>query len=162
MCPNDEPLAQFPADWDRTLDDLFAELESGQRKTIGHPEMAWAKAYERSQIPAGFRFPRQGDRYASNQDQTVTYLTAWSAPFTGSGEAVLRQGDEIWVHDAPSSTAPIGVYAIPVAYGELAARMVPQCDRQDPKFGGFYFFFKTVELNQHFTLIQTDFTGAGE
>jgi hypothetical protein len=38
--------------------------------------------------------------------------------------------------------------------------MVTREDRNDPKYGGFYFFFKTVELNENFKLVETGYTGA--
>jgi len=49
------------------------------------------------------------------------------------------------------------VYVLPVEYAKLEARMVPQETRTHPKFGGFYLQVKTLDLNQHFTLIETGF-----
>jgi len=151
-----------PADWNLTLDDLFAEMESGKRKSVGAPETEWAREYELSLIPADTRFPKKGDLYKSNHDQTVTYMTAWSAPFTGSGEALLLKGERVWVDSDPRQEKPLGTYALAVEYDKLEQRMVPKEERENPRFGGFYFHFKTVDLNNHFTLIETGFNGKGE
>jgi hypothetical protein len=149
-----------PPDWNLTIDDLVAEMKAGKRGTIGQPELDWAREYERSLIPGGIRFPRKGDVYESAKDQTVTYLTAWSAPFTGSGEAILLKGERVWISSDVTDEKPIGTYALPVERERLEARMVTREDRDNPKYGGFYFFLKTVELNENFNLVETGYTGA--
>ena len=40
-----------PAGWNRTMADLWAEMEAGVRKSIEHPEMDWAIDYERRTAP---------------------------------------------------------------------------------------------------------------
>lgn len=151
-----------PPDWHLTLEDLFAEMKAGKRKSVGNPEAQWAKDYERSLIPEGTRFPRKGHLYESRCDQTVRYMTAWGAPFTGEGEAVLHKGEHVWIDNDPRDEEPLGSYALPVEYEKLEKRMVPQAERGNPEYGGFYFYFKTVDLNRNFTLIQTKFDGRGE
>jgi hypothetical protein len=151
----------MPPDWNLTLDDLFAEMKAGKRKSVGNPEAEWAKEYERSLIPEGTRFPQKGDLYESTCDQMVQYMTAWAAPYTGSGEALLLKGERIWIETQPVDIKPIGSYALPVDYKKLEARMVPQAERSSFKYGGFYFYFKTVDLEKNFTLLQTGFNGKG-
>lgn len=148
-----------PADWNLTLDDLFAEMKAGKRKSVGNPEAAWAKEYERSLIPEGTRFPRKGDVYESKFDQTVHYMTAWNGPFTGGGEAVLFKGERVWVDNHPPDEKPIGAYTRPVEYAVLEKRMVSPAELRDPRYDGFYLYFNTVELNEKFTLIRMDFDG---
>jgi hypothetical protein len=156
------PPPPTPPGWSLTLDDLFAEMKAGKRKSIGNPEAEWAKEYESARIPEGTRFPIKGDLYASTCDQMVQYMTAWAAPFTGAGEALLLKGDRIWIENEPRDAKPIGTYALPVDYKKLEARMVPQADRSSSKYGGFYFYFKTVDLEKNFTLLQTGFKGKGK
>lgn len=103
----DDSPRERPADWDLTLDDLFAEMEAGKRDSIGSPEGDWAKEYERSLIPEGTRFPVKGDLYESNEDQIISYMTAWSAPFTGEGEAKLLKGERIWIKEDPSNESAL-------------------------------------------------------
>lgn len=156
------PPPPMPPDWNLTLDDLFAEMKAGKRKSVGNPEAEWAKEYERNLIPEGTRFPHKGDLYASTCDQMVQYMTAWAAPYTGSGEALLMKGERIWIETEPLGAKPIGTYALPVDYKKLEERMVPQAERSSFKYGGFYFYFKTVDLEKNFTLLQTGFNGKGK
>jgi len=146
-----------PADWKFTLDDLFAEMEAGKRKSVGSPEADWAREYELELLPEGIRFAKKGDLYEALEDQTISYLTAWAAPFTGGGEAVLFKGERIWIDGDPRDEKALGSYAVPVDYDALEKRMVPEAERNDPQYGGFYFFFKTAELHEKFALIGTSF-----
>lgn len=147
----------MPDDWNLTINDLVEEMKTGKRKSLGQPEIDWAREYELRQIPDGIRFPKMGDVYESLKDQTVDYLTAWAAPYTGSGKGTLLKGEKVWIDSAPGDKKPIGVYALPLEYDVIEQRMVPQEERENPKYGGFYFHFKTMELNQNFKLIDTGF-----
>lgn len=158
-CKPVEGKISRPSDWKLTIEDLLAEMDAGKRKSIGHPEIEWAREYKRSLIPENVRFPKKGDLYESKNDQTVDFMTAWKAPFTGGGEATLFKGERIWVDTDPSDDKPIGVYALPIEYDKLEKRMVPTKERKDPCFGGFYFSFDTIDLNENFTLIQTEYDG---
>lgn len=146
-----------PPDWTLTIADLMAEIRAGKRKGFGRPEMEWAKDYERSLLPEGIRFPQKGDVYEALRERPVEYLTAWAAPFTGSGTGTLHVGERIWVHSETREEKPIGTYALPVAYRELEERMVPAEERGAPKYGGFYFYLSTQELNTDFKLIRTGY-----
>lgn len=154
-----KPSPERPADWNLTIGDLFAEMNAGKRKSVGNPEAQWAREYEQSLIPEGTRFPKKGDLYESKRDQTVQFMTAWAAPFTGGGEAILYKGERVWVNDAPRGDRPLGTYALPVEYREMAERMVPIEQRKSRKFEGLYFYFKTLDLNTDFTLIEEGFHG---
>ncbi len=134
----------------------MAEVKRGERLWVGSPELDWAREYEREQIPAGTRFPRKGDMYEALEDMTVHYMTAWAAPVTGGGDGLLKKGERVVVDQAPSDPKPIGVYAKAVDYAVLEQRMVPASDRKSPRYGGFYFSFKTVELNRKFRLVHED------
>ncbi|MEW5736501.1 MAG: hypothetical protein AB1921_16775 [Thermodesulfobacteriota bacterium] len=155
----EETKQERPADWNLTLEALIAEMEAGKRKSIGNSEMRWALDYEQSLLPQGIRFPQKGDLYESKKNQTIQFLTAWAAPFTGGGEAELRKGERIWVHSAPRGEKPLSTYALPVEYGKLESRMVPGLERKAPKYTGFYLSIKTTDLNENFELIETGFEG---
>lgn len=148
---------KVPPDWNLTLSDLMNELESGKRKQIGELELSWAREYERSLIPTTYRFPKKGDMYQSKFDQTIDYMTAWSAPYTGGGTATVFKGEKIWVDSEPSSDKPIGTYALPIDYKDLEERIVPYSDRTAFKYDGYYFNISTKTINENFDLIQTDF-----
>lgn len=150
-------LPPRPAEWNLTIDGLMAEMKAGKRPSVGWPEMEWAREYELSLLPEGIRFPRQGDLYEALCDQTVSYLTAWAAPFTGGGEALLLQGERVWIENMPADDRAIGVYALPVEYDRLETRMVPEGERKSAKYGGFYFYFSTRDLNEKFWLVETGY-----
>uniref|UniRef100_UPI0040561A27 hypothetical protein n=1 Tax=Candidatus Electronema sp. TaxID=2698783 RepID=UPI0040561A27 len=143
-----------PADWNFTFADLMAEMKAGKRNSVGQPELDWASDYERSLIPAGMRFPQKGDVYEVLQDMEVEFMTAWAAPFTGGGKGMLMRGERVLVHFEPAEAKPIGAYAKAVEYKAVEERMVPASERTSRKYGGFYFYFSTVELNTKFALVR--------
>ncbi|MBE7466563.1 MAG: hypothetical protein HS116_24100 [Planctomycetes bacterium] len=147
------PVPPPPPGWNKTLADLFAEAKRGERKSIGNQEAAWARAYERSLLPAQTRFPKKGDLYEALEDLTVNYLTAWQAPFTGGAECLMLKGDRVLVDDEPGQAEPITVYARAVDYERLERRIVPESDRTHPKYGGFYVALNTADLNTKFRLV---------
>jgi hypothetical protein len=131
-------------------------MDRGERTSVGSPEVDWARDYERSQIPAGMRFPRKGDVYEALEDMSVHYTTSWAAPFTGGGEGVLRKGDRVMVDTEPVDDRAISTYAVAVDYDAVEERIVPASDRSAPKYSGFYFSFKTVDLNRRFRLVHEE------
>ena len=142
-----------PPGWKKTLADLHAELKSGVRRTLGSPEVDWARDYERILLPADTRFPRQGDVYEAMEDLQVHYLTSWQAPFTGGGKGTMRRGEQVVVRYLVHPQ-PIAVGAHPMNYHEVEARLVPETDRRDERYGGFYLSISTADLNAKFRLVQ--------
>ncbi len=151
--------SERPSDWRFTVKDLFDQMEAGNRKSVGQPELDWAREYERTLIPAHYKFPEKGDLYESVEDQQIEFLTAWAAPFTGSGTGTILKGEQIWIETDPVGSEPVSTYALPVCYNELERRMVPESDRSSVKYGGFYFHLTTMELNEKFRLVQKRFKG---
>ena len=151
-----KPVPPAPPGWNKTATDLSAEMERGERKRVTYPEIVWAQEYERSQIPKDVRFPSKGDIYEVVENMTVHYMTVWGAPFTGGGEGVLKKGDRVVVDQDPADPKPVSVYARAVDYDSLEVRIVPASDRTNPKYSGFCFSFKTVELNRKFKLVRGD------
>jgi hypothetical protein len=148
-----KPIPPRPPGWNKTLSALDDELKRGERKLVGQPEITWAVDYEREQLPAGIRFPRKGDVYEVVVEMPVHFLTMWKAPFTGSGQGLLRRGDRLLVDHDPGEPNPIGVNLIAVDYAAIEQRLVSASDRAKPNYNGFYFHFKTVVLNQQFRLV---------
>ncbi|MCW5205801.1 hypothetical protein VU08_02555 [Desulfobulbus sp. F5] len=146
-----------PEDWHFTFADLMAEMKAEKRKSIGQPELDWARDYERSMIPATMRFPQKGDVYEALHDMEVEFMTAWAAPFTGGGKAMLMQGERVFVHSDSAEEKPIGAYVEAMEYKMIEERMVSASERTSSKYGGFYFYFSTVELNTKFVLVQTGY-----
>ena len=154
---NKSQLKERPKDWNLTISDLMNELNNGKRKQLNEPELTWAREYERSLIPSSYRFPRKGDLYQSKEDQEIEFLTAWSAPYTGGGKAILLEGEKIWIDSDPIEKEPIGAYALPVDYAELELRMVSSSERDAGKYNGFYLSVDTKVLNEKFDLIEENF-----
>jgi hypothetical protein len=151
-----KPIPPRPPGWNKTLSALDDELKRGERKWVGQPEITWAVDYEREQIPAGIRFPRKGDVYEVVAEMPVHFLTMWKAPFTGSGQGLLKRGDRLLVDNDPGEPNPIGVNLIAVDYAAIEQRLVSASDRTKPNYNGFYFHFKTVVLNQQFRLVSQE------
>lgn len=150
-------MAGFPDGWTKTLDDLFREW-TVTRREVGPPETEWAMAYERSLLPPGTRFPRDGDVYEALGDVPVQLLTHWKAPFTGGADGVLPRGTRIRVFLpatswAPAVSEPIAVYAEPVDNPALEAALVPRADREHPSYGGYSLSIKTAMLSREFRLV---------
>jgi len=146
-------IPPMPPGWNKTLDDLFAELAAGSRDSIGSPEGDWARDYELSLLPTDTRFPLPGDVYEARQDMDIDMMTSWAAPFTGGGEARLRRGDCLRVTDVAVGERPISAYLRAVDYRGLERRMVPPADREARGYTGFYFSVRTRELNEKFRLV---------
>jgi hypothetical protein len=149
-----KPVPPAPPGWNKTIEDLSDEMQRGERKSIGRPELDWARDYERSQIPEDMRFPRKGDVYEALDDTEVHYMTSWAAPFTGGGDGKLNKGERVIVDSEPIDPKPIGVYASALDYDAIERRIIPSSERSAPKYRGYYFSFKTVELNRKFKLVQ--------
>jgi hypothetical protein len=142
-----------PPGWKKTISDLLAEAQRGERAAVGSPEVDWARDYERSRVASGVRFPRKGDVYEAKTDILVRYLTAWAVPYTGGGDGSLKCGDRVLIHQLPAYAEPITVYAKPVDYAHVEQRMVPADIRANPNYSGFYLSLKTVDLHSHFKLL---------
>ena len=126
---------------------------------MGPPEVEWARDYERSLIPAGMRFPKKGDVFEATRDVEVSYLTSWSAPFTGGGSGRLRKGERVIIDYEPLPR-PIAANAKAINYTHVEEEMVPESDRSNKKYLGFYFVLKTLELNRDFKLVHEEPTAA--
>ena len=148
-----KPVPPAPPEWNKTIADLCAEMDRGERTSIGSPEVDWARDYERNQIPAGIRFPRKGDVYEALEDLSVHYMTSWAAPFTGGGEGILKKGDRVEIDTEPVDDRAISTYASARDYAAIEERIVPASERNAPKYSGFYFSFKAVDLNRKFKLV---------
>ena len=142
-----------PPGWTKTLEDLFAECHRGERPAVGSPEVDWARDYESSLIPADVRFPRKGDIYQALADVPVRYLTAWAAPHTGGGQGTLKAGERILVDQELVEPRPITVYARPLNYAVVEARLISEVQRKDAEYDGYYLSLKTMDLCRLFRLV---------
>ena len=147
-----------PPGWNKTIEDLSDEAKK-TKSTVGPPEVEWAREYERSLIPKGTRFPKKGDVYEPTRDVEVSYLTSWSAPFTGGGSGTLKKGERVIINCEPLPR-PIAANAKAINYIQVEEGMVPESDRSNKKYSGFYLVLKTLELRRDFKLVQEEPTPA--
>jgi len=78
----------------------------------------------------------QGQRYRTQVDLPVNFLTHWEAPFTGGGHAILPRGTIFTIHLDPPDGAT-AASCDPENYDELEKAIVPAADRNAPKYSGF-------------------------
>lgn len=150
-----------PSDWNLTIFELVEEISAGKRP-FNEEELTWARAYDISLIPDGVRIPKLADEYESLIDQEVAYMTGWSAPVTGGGKGMLLKGERVRISAEPVDEKPIGVYARPLEYEKLEARMVSKEDRTNSKYAGFNLLIKTVDLIKDFKLVESEDSRPGD
>jgi hypothetical protein len=138
----------LPKGWSKTLDDLFAE-----KRQVSGEEIEWARTYEREQLRSWARFPRPSEVYELADDAEISYMTHWSAAFTGGGKGLLRKGTRVRISVHTSDPEPIGVYADPLEKSLVEAALVPETDRSAAKYAGFSLFIRTAELNKLFHIV---------
>jgi hypothetical protein len=139
-----------PPGWNKTLADLFAEMKRRERRSVGSPEREWALAYERSLLPADFAYPRAGDCFEAIKEVTVDYQIAWHGPISGDGSGVLLPGDLVIIDPQLNDPQPLLVYAKPVPYGLIEARLVLATTREDRRYRGINLALKTTLLASAF------------
>jgi hypothetical protein len=141
-----------PSGWNKTIADLTTEAKIQQR-SVSIEEYEWAREYERSLLPPDTRFPRKGDIYEAVDDVEVFFLTTWAAPFTGGEEGTLLRGEKISIPDEPRDSHPIAMHALAVDYEGVERRVIPESDRTNPEYNGFYIVVSTSDLNTKFRLV---------
>jgi hypothetical protein len=121
-----------PPGWNKTIQNLFDESKK-TGSAVGPPEVEWARDYERSLIPVGTKYPKKGDVYEARTDVEVSYLTSWSAPFTGGGSGTLKKGERVII-DYDPLPRPIAANAKAINYTHVEEDMVPESDRSSTKY----------------------------
>jgi hypothetical protein len=93
-----------------------------------------------------------GDRFITLQDIKTTGATAWAAPCTGSFECVIPEGT-ILVAKYDQVKGAMGFSCAPENYKEFERKFVPASDRNELKYGGYYFSFLNADIGQKIKLI---------
>ena len=125
------------------------EVERGERDGITGEEAAWARDYERSQLPPGTVFPADGEVWEAVDDVKVLVMHHYAAPVTDTGEAILPRGERVRVIGS-AQEKPIIISADPLRYGELLPSLVPDDVRGEPRFTNYSVMVKTADFNRHF------------
>lgn len=143
------------ANWNKTMDDLYAEARAGTRSgTITAEEMELANAYELSLLPADTEFPRSGQVWEAIEDVEVDYIVYHRAPFSTGGRGVLNRGEQVRI-DPPTREKMLGVAVQPLRSDEIEQALIPESTRRDRTYDGYRLYLKTIELNRHFRRVET-------
>lgn len=147
--PAPPPRRPRPPDWTLTI----AELMASGRPRISGEEIEWARSYERDQLRAWARFPRDGEVFEAGRELDVDFITHWAAPFTGGGTGRLAAGERVRVQVGAQEAEPIGVYATPLDDGRFERAWVPEAERTAPRYTGFSLYIPVQKLNEEFVRV---------
>lgn len=139
----------MPPGWNKTHEDLMAEMKSGKRASIGRTDMDWATQYEQSLLPSNMRFPKMGEIYEAVHDIDVQFEMYFSAPLTNSGTGRLLTGERVRITLISPHDRPIWAFARPMQYRTTEARFV-QKEQRKPPYSHFSIVLKTMELHAYF------------
>ena len=150
-----EPVRRTPPpDWNRTIADLMAEIDRGEREGgISGEEIEWARDYERSLLPPDTVFPADGEVWEAIGDAEVLVMRHYAAPVTDTNEAVLPLGERVRVIGS-HLPEPIIITAVPLRYDELLETLVPADVRAEPRFTNYSLSIPTAYFNQHFWRVE--------
>jgi len=90
---------------------------------------------------------KKGDRFTVTKDIDATGLTVWGAPYTGSFNCTLPSGT-ILVADHNQVPTAEGFGVVPEKYKEMEKQLVPESDRNQRKYGGYYFVFLKSDIGE--------------
>lgn len=150
--PRIEERIELPRGWNKTIDDLNAEMMRGERLGASGEEVDWAREYERSLLPADIVFPEEGEVWETIDDCDVKYGTLFAAPSSGGGNARLQRGERVRILQLPDGR-PIMIAFSPLRYDELHTLIVPEEDRNCATYTGYHLWTKTVHFLAHFRRI---------
>ena len=88
---------------------------------------------------------KKGDRFTVINDIKVNGLTVWGAPYTGGFECTLPKGTVLVAPDKQVKGAK-GFSVVPENYKEMESILVPKKDRENQKYGGYYFVFLNSDI----------------
>lgn len=88
---------------------------------------------------------KKGNRFSVAKDIDATGLTVWGAPYTGSFKCTLPAGT-ILVADHDQVPTAEGFGVVPEKYKEMEKQLVPESDRNQRKYSGYYFVFLKSDI----------------
>ena len=90
-----------------------------------------------------------GERFIVLEDHETYGLTSWFAPFTGDFDCKLPAGLVLVCEGRQVEGAP-GFACRPEEYKAVEPLLVPKRDREDPKYGGYWFVLMESEIGTWF------------
>jgi hypothetical protein len=128
------PFRPRPPEWRKTLQDLDAE-----KRNLSGEEIEWARDFEREQLRAWARFPKDGEVFEALHDVKVSRIVH-SGPTARGGDTALPKGTRVRVWVPQGVAEPVGVQAL------LAG--------EDPKSGDSSLHLHVAQLNREFRLVE--------
>lgn len=142
-----------PPEWNKTIDDLFDEIERGERLCVSGEEGDWARDYERSLLSIDTVFPRDGQIWEVVDECDAHVFYIFAAPASSGGRGSLSTGERVRIMGIPDPQ-PIRVSFLPVRYDELHDNLVPREVRRTPRYTNYALSVKTEYFNKHFRLVE--------
>ena len=96
---------------------------------------------------------KKGQVYKALRDIPVIYMTSWAAPCSGGRENILPNGELFEVLSDSTGNFP-SLYAAPLNYEGLQEKFIPEDERKNPLYRGFYLSIRKAIVNADCTLIE--------
>lgn len=154
MAKNKFDRPDKPKDWCLTYEDLKKEAQAGKRKTIRKYEIEWAREYEESLIPQGYRYPEPSDVYIFNQDFQLRFLSHWSGPWTLGDDYTFKKGMKCHITYDNTIIRPERFDLRPFNYQEIFEAYKSSIKSPDPKrCKNISFNISKKEFDEYFELL---------
>jgi len=98
-------------------------------------------------------YPKGGEVFEVIKETQITYLTYFTAPYSGGDNETLLKGERIFI-SKPDELKPFGYDCYPLNPDEVENRIIPSADRNDPEYYGFSLYIETSSLNKNYQLIE--------
>ena len=94
-----------------------------------------------------FKKVKKGDKFVTLNDFEIYGCSLWRMPYVGGFDCVIPKGTVLVAHSDQLPDA-LGFSLKPEKYDEMKEVLVPENDRTDPKFGGYYFVFTNDQIGK--------------
>ena len=98
-------------------------------------------------------YPKGGEVFEAINETQITYLTHFSAPYTGADNQTILKGERLFINK-PNESKPFRYDCYPLKPDEVENRIIPSADRNDPEYCGFSLYIETSSLNKDCQLIE--------
>ena len=144
-----------PQGWNKTVDDLLAELTQGKRLrlSVNEDEFQWAIDHERALLPPTTIFPRKGQVWETTRDCEMRFLAFLNGRVETSGTARLPQGETVRIFGDDSPKAIHWSFRH-LRYDGLHESIVPEDIRRKPGYNGYLLDVRVGYFNEHFRLVE--------
>lgn len=137
----------------KTIDELFDEMDKGQRNEVGGKTLERARKLTDALLPKNINFPIGGEVYEAEKNVQISYMTHHFAPYSGGEKCIFPKGQRLIVCP-PNRKRPTGVYCIPIEYEQIEEKLIPESEKLEPTYSNYSLFVDTKVLNNNFKKIE--------